>query len=41
METNTILLKRVILIDLVEADYIKLYIPSKGETGRYVALSHY
>jgi hypothetical protein len=40
MEKNTVLPKRVILIGPEETDYIKLYIPSNGQTGRYVALSH-
>lgn len=39
-ETETVLPKRVILVGLEEADAVRLHIPSKGETGRYVALSH-
>ena len=40
MERDTVLPKRVILIGPDKTDEIKLYIPSKGQTGRYVALSH-
>lgn len=39
-EMTVVLPKRVIFIDPVEPDTIRLYVPSNGETGRYIALSH-